>query len=1412
MKKTLLSRLFLGILILLASAAGTALLPMQAHAAEPVKIGVLAFRYKLQTMAQWQPLADALNKAIPDHNFVIKAYSKHELSNAVANRQIDFVLTNSGHYILLKKQDGLSSPLATLQVDESGHRTSTFGGVIFTRADQTHINTLNDIKGKAVAVIDTESFGGYQMQAYELSRIGMHLSRDIKLISTGMPQDNTIAAVLDGRADVGFVRTGILESMVREGKLNLKRLKIINRQQLPGFPILLSTHLYPEWPFAAMPNTDDTLARHVAAALFTLEENTPATHAMGIRGFGIPADYAPVEDLLRELRLPPYDAAPKFTLRDIWERYHWQMIAAIMLAGFASLLRLAFTRRKLRAQYRIVVSQQQKLQESESRLKASLDAIPDLLFEVGLDGRIYAYYSPNTDWLFVPPDKFLNKFVTDVLPHDAAAANMAALLEANEHGHSNGKQYSLPLPQGEMWFELSVARKAMLPNETARFIVLARNITKRKQIETKLLESESRLRTIIENEPECIKIIDAQGLVRQMNPAGLTMIEADSPDQIVGLPILNVVAPEYQASYAEAHKRVLGGEAVQIIYEMLGFKGGRRWMESHAVPMQDNGETVHLAVTLDITERKHAEEKLQLSDLALKAVSQGVLISDARQDIIWANDAFTAITGYNRADITGRNCRLLQGAATEKRTVQTLHQSIANGTEFSGEILNYRKDGTAFWNELSVSPVRDTHGHLTNFIGITRDVTERKHAEEKLKLAANVFTYAREGIIITDADGNIIDVNDTFTHISGYSREEVLGRNPRLLSSGRQGKAFYTNMWRELRENGHWYGEVWNRSKDGEVYAEMLTISAVRDIEGSTTQYVALFSDITAVKEHEQQLEHIAHYDALTTLPNRVLLADRMHQAMIQIQRRGQRLAVVYLDLDGFKIINDRHGHEVGDQLLISLANRMKEALREGDTLARLGGDEFVAVLLDLPNMETAVPLLNRMRNAAAEPIQMGDFLLQVSASLGITFFPQSEDVDADQLLRQADQAMYQAKLAGKNRYHVFDAEQDFSIRSHHENIERMRHALAAGELVLHYQPKVNMRTGAVIGAEALIRWQHPEQGLLSPAVFLPIIEDNPLMVELGEWVMDTALGQMSQWHASGLDIPVSINIAARQLQRHDFVDRLRTLLAAHPDINSCCIELEVLETSALEDMSRISGIIEECRGIGVMFSLDDFGTGYSSLTYLKHLPVNQLKIDQSFVRGMLDNPEDIAILGGILGLASAFRRQVIAEGVETVQHGAMLLQLGCDLAQGYAIARPMPAHELPDWVATWRPDPAWDNLRAVSRDDFPLLLAGVEHRAWVTATEDFLKGACISPPPMNHHQCRFGSWLDAEGLARYGKLPGFRELEQLHRQAHDLAVQLADLCLHGQHQAALDGLNELHALRDSLLSQLNTLTQQTRQ
>ncbi|WP_320827099.1 EAL domain-containing protein [Reinekea sp.] len=584
----------------------------------------------------------------------------------------------------------------------------------------------------------------------------------------------------------------------------------------------------------------------------------------------------------------------------------------------------------------------------------------------------------------------------------------------------------------------------------------------------------------------------------------------------------------------------------------------------------------------------------------------------------------------------------------------------------------------------------DADGHPQRIAGTNMDVTRRKETEANLQLLAGVFNHAREGILITSLDGTVIDVNGAFTRITGYARKDILGANQRVLRSGQQGLDYFAALRSALFTKGYWHGEIWYRKPEGEVFPVMQTISAVLSDTGEIQHYVALFTDISADIEHKNQLQHLAHYDVLTDLPNRALLSNFLHRTMAQGHRRKQSLAVIYLDLDGFKAINDSYGHNVGDQVLVDVGKAMNKSLRQGDLLARIGGDEFVAVLTDLDDVTNSKLLLDRLQSSVVEHGNMSDWELSVTASMGVTFYPQAQPVDADQLLRQADQAMYQAKVAGRDRYHIFDAELDSAIRNGHDGRERIRVALECNEFVLFYQPKINMRTGQITGAEALIRWQDPERGLLMPSDFLPLIDDHPLAIDLGEWVIESALTQMAVWQEAGLALPVSINIGAEQLQHVDFPERLRMILAKHSPELIARLELEILETSALLDIARVGQVVDECTALGLTFALDDFGTGFSSLIYLRRLNVSVLKIDQSFVRDLLHDQDGLAIVEGVIGLATAFKRDVIAEGVETLAHATKLLSLGCELGQGYGIARPMPADALPGWAENWQADPTW--------------------------------------------------------------------------------------------------------------------------
>ncbi|CAK0761399.1 diguanylate cyclase [Gammaproteobacteria bacterium] len=612
-------------------------------------------------------------------------------------------------------------------------------------------------------------------------------------------------------------------------------------------------------------------------------------------------------------------------------------------------------------------------------------------------------------------------------------------------------------------------------------------------------------------------------------------------------------------------------------------------------------------------------------------------------------------------------------------------------------------------------------------------------------------------------------------------------------------------MWRSLQNDGSWQGEIWDRRKSSEVYPELLSIATVRDAMNRLQHYVGVFSDITWIKAHEAELERIAHYDPLTGVPNRRLLADRLKQAIVRTQRTGKVLAICYLDLDGFKPINDQFGHEVGDQLLVEVTRQLREILRVGDTLARLGGDEFVLLFGDLNQEEECSAVLQRVLSAVATPFVIKDTAVTVSASIGVTLYPY-DAADADTLLRHADQAMYLAKEAGKNRFHRFDAEHDRRINLQRELLQSMEKALVRDEFVLYYQPQINLTTGEVIGVEAFLRWQHPERGLLNAREFLPPILGTELEIAIGAWVIETALRQMETWQAIGLRLRVSVNIGAHHLQQANFAEWLQSALERHPVVSANDLVLEIMESTAINDLEQVSERLATCLAKGIHIALDDFGTGYSSLVYFYKLPVDTLKIDQTFVHDLLDDPEDLGIVESVVRLAKVFNRAVIAEGVESWEHGALLVRLGCRFGQGYGIARPMSSEQLPMWLIHWREQAAWRRLGEISlpTGDLTLMVATTSHRNWVASVISCINNPTTAErPPLHSHHCRFGRWYHGSGFSRYRGYSEFTTLQPLHERIHVLAEELLTLTEVGQRQMAQTRLPELLHLRDDFLAGL---------
>ncbi len=814
---------------------------------------------------------------------------------------------------------------------------------------------------------------------------------------------------------------------------------------------------------------------------------------------------------------------------------------------------------------------------------------------------------------------------------------------------------------------------------------------------------------LLDYAPICYLTLAPSSEIKQINLEGTRQLELE-PANLIGHLLSDYVNPKHQARFRACLARVSKTNVKQKCE--LSIQVGKQILWFSFEARIDLCGTDYLVAMTDITEQKQIEEALQKSKLLVGQAeimgNIGHFCWDLVEDkLISCSDQYAKI--FDMTVSEALDCFISTSAVIElihPDDIETFKQSkyLYNG-RFKACDVEYRIT-TRSGNKRHLLSRRqysyDNDGLPLLSSGTILDITTEKNKEIALKQATEAALEANNALVfqqraldehaivsITDLNGNITYVNDRFCAISGYDRAELIGMNHRLVKSDEHPDAVFIDMWETISSGQTWHGEIKNTNKFNKHYWVQATIVPTLNDEGKPFQYVGIRTEITERKQAEKNLKRMAHFDLLTELPNRALLSDRLSDAMMQSQRSNQSLAVAYLDLDGFKEINDAHGHHVGDELLITVSQRMKSSLGKNDTLARVGGDEFIAVIVNLDNRSDKKPALERLLKAASDPVLVDDSIMHISTSIGVTLYPQ-DGSDAEQLIRHADQAMYVAKQAGKNRYHVFDTVLNNEVKAQLEVLADIDTALEQSEFVLHYQPKVNMRTSKVMGVEALIRWQHPELGLLQPLSFLPALEGEAISLVMGEWVIDSALTQINQWQKMGINLPISVNISAFQLQQDNFPARLTELMANHPEVGQHSLELEILETSELSNISKVINTMAACHALGVRFALDDFGTGYSSLTHLKRLPAYLIKIDQSFVRNMLDDTNDLAIIAGVIGLAKTFKREVIAEGVETIAHGSALLKLGCELAQGYGIARPMPADDVPQWINNWKADDIW--------------------------------------------------------------------------------------------------------------------------
>lgn len=681
---------------------------------------------------------------------------------------------------------------------------------------------------------------------------------------------------------------------------------------------------------------------------------------------------------------------------------------------------------------------------------------------------------------------------------------------------------------------------------------------------------------------------------------------------------------------------------------------------------------------------QQARDELHTSQQMLHSILDNVPVrifwKDRAGRYLGGNQLFLRDAGMGEASqlIGGDDLKLFPAHARHYRADDSsVLESGAPKLNYEEPFINAH--GDARWVMASKVPLHAVDGNVIGILGTYVDITERKQAEESMRLAATVFESSGEAIIITDAQSRIISVNQACILSSGYSKDELLGKNPHVLSSGKHDADFYRNMWECLERDGFWQGEIWDKHKNGRVYPKLMSISAVKNERKEVSHYISIAADISERKEAEQSIHMLAYYDVLTGLPNRTLLHVRLDQLIAGAHRDDKKFSLLFVDLDRFKYINDSMGHTTGDRLLQMIAQRIQSCVREVDTVARIGGDEFVVLVREAP-AEEAELVANKLLKLLAEAYRIDEHELVIHASIGISVYP-DHATDRDGLIKHADSAMHHAKDSGRNNYQIFAPEMNFRAHQIFSFEKDLRVALEKKQFELYYQPQVDLATGKICGAEALLRWKHPEKGYISPAEFIPVAEETGQIMEIGTWVLRTACNQFVQWQSQGMAVfPVAVNLSIRQLRQPDLASFVGEVLHAS-GLSPSSLELEITEGIMMGDSDQALNILGNIQKMGVQMSIDDFGTGFSSLSYLKRLPVNTLKIDQSFVRDVDTDDRNASIVRSIIGLGHRFNLKVIAEGVETLEQLDFLRVRGCDRIQGYYFSRPLPAHEFLQFI-----------------------------------------------------------------------------------------------------------------------------------
>ncbi len=855
---------------------------------------------------------------------------------------------------------------------------------------------------------------------------------------------------------------------------------------------------------------------------------------------------------------------------------------------------------------------------------------------------------------------------------------------------------------------------------------------------------------------------------------------------------------------------------------LIGFDSldqGRAWSDDEVLLLKIIAQTLSRAF-----DHWHSEAQYRLSeklaDQYLQVAGVMIVALDVQARVTLINRKGCELLGYDEPEIIGKNWCNYFIPDEDRENVDKILNRLYRGDETAlNQVKDVRllcRDGSIRWVSCNITLLRDHAGKVIGSLSSGEDITERKVVESELRRSEEKFRAIFENIPI----GVVILDTETFTPLSfnsqahnmlGYSHEEFAQLRPMDVALDEASEVRKHDLAR-IEVEGHESFESIHRTKDGRLLTLLVSIESMQ-LHGQPV-LINTFVDISeqkrveaALQKTQEELDVLAFYDPLTNLPNQRLFLDHLSMAMGAAKRDGTLLAVCHLDLDDFKSVNRSWSEDIGDQLLVAVAGRLSRTVRDGDTIARWGGDEYTLLLGGLNNDSECREALGRILKMLRQPYTLDDQSIPLTASIGATLYP-DDNSDADTLLRHAAHAMYLTKVNGRNDFSLFDIAENLQLQKWSVERDRLEVAIRNNELRLQYQPKVNMREGVVYGVEALVRWQHPEKGLLTHNEFLADIKDHQLILTLDRWVLNRAVQQLSTWQGQNINLIISINVSVRSLEESGFVSMVKEVIDSHPNLNRDNLEFELIETEALIDIDRVTKVISELQGLGISTALDDFGTGFSSLTYLCRLPARILKIDQSFVRNMLEDDGDLSIVEGVISLARAFDREVIAEGVESEAHGIQLLRLGCECAQGYHIAMPMFADAVPGWVKAYHAPEIWQSKASseVQHDYVTLLSIEAEHCKWMNQIEQALLGdASFKPPALQPTHCRFGRWYYDYGQRRYGHLASFKELEKYHDRVHEVSIHLIDKH-YSKHSVTPQDMQTLNHASEDLLRQVSQL------